>query len=137
MILAGWQIRWGFRRHMYYLLQTPGSCEQLIQSSKISNILELITVFDLFFVKFSIGFFLQRIFGSKKSCRWAVWCTMSFVILATVINAVTLVAQCRPLDKLWNHDAPGICWRPEVVMRVGYYNGGELMENHKRRGRLC
>ena len=113
MILAGWQIRWGFGRHEYYLMQTPGSREQLVQSNKISSMLELITVFDLFFIKFSIGFFLLRVFGTKKICRWAVWSTMGFVLLATVINAVTLVAQCRPLDKLLESGCTGEVLEPE------------------------
>ena len=127
MILAGWQIKWGFGRHMYYLLQTQQSREELMQSSKVSTILQLITVFDLLFVKFSIGFFLLRIFGSKNACRRAIWSILSFVFLATTINAITLVAQYRPLNKLWDLVTSGRCWNPEVVVRVGYYNGGRFL----------
>ena len=128
MILAGWQIKWGFGRHMYYLLQTQQSREQLIQSNKISTILQFLTVFDLLFIKCSIGFFMLRAFGSKRSCRWTVWSIMSFVFLATMINAITLLAQCRPLHKVWNSAAPGKCWSPDVVIRVGYYNGGMFVD---------
>ncbi len=128
MILAGWQIQGGFGRHMYYLLLSSQSREALIQSSKISSILQLLTIFDLFFIKWSIGFFLLRVFGTRKSCRWSVWLTMAFVLVATTINAITLIAQCRPLNKLWDHAAPGKCWSAEVVMRVGYYNGGMFFD---------
>ncbi|MCJ1433765.1 hypothetical protein MMC27_003130 [Xylographa pallens] len=123
MILDVYQVRWGWGRHTYYLLQTPQSRANLIEASKLSSMNEINTILGLLFIKFSISLLMLRIFGTKKSWRWAIYSIMAFVFVTTVISAVMVLVQCRPLDKLWNPSQPGSCWSPETVINIGYYNG--------------
>ncbi|KAK3168975.1 hypothetical protein OEA41_005423 [Lepraria neglecta] len=81
------------------------------------------TILGLLFIKFSIGLLLLRIFGTKRTWRWIIRSIMAFVFVTTVISVAMVLAQCRPLDKLWNPTASGTCWSPEVVIHIGYYNG--------------
>ncbi len=126
LVLDVYQVRWGWGRHTYYLLQTLKSRERLIEASKLSTMNQINTILGLLFIKISIGLLLLRIFGSKKSWRWIIRSIMIFVFVTTVISVSMVLAQCRPLDKLWNTTHAGTCWSPEVVINIGYYNGGEF-----------
>ena len=125
LILDVYQVRWGWGRHTYYLLQTEKSRERLVQASKLSYMNQVNTILGLLFIKFSISILLLRIFGTKKSWRWALYSIMAFVFITTVVSFSMVLAQCRPLDKLWDPTAPGHCWSPDVVINIGYYNGGQ------------
>lgn len=124
LILDVFQVRWGWGRHTYYLLQTPQSRARLVEASKLSSMNQINTILGLLFIKFSIGILLLRIFGTKRNWRWVIYSIMAFVFVTTVVSVAMVLAQCRPLDKLWNPTASGTCWSPEVVIHIGYYNGG-------------
>ena len=124
MVLDVFQVRWGWGRHTYYLLQTPHSRARLLEASKLSSMNQINTIIGIFFIKLSIGLLLLRVFGVKRSWRWAIYSIVAFVFVTTVISFSMVLAQCRPLDKLWNTTLPGTCWKLDVVIDIGYYNGG-------------
>lgn len=92
------------------------------------------TILAILFIKFSIAILLLRVFGTKRFVRWIIYSIMAFVFVTTVISFSMVLAQCRPLDKLWNKKAPGTCWSPQTVIDIGYYNGGKLLANSKNWG---
>lgn len=126
LVLDVFQVRWGWGRHTYYLLQTPESRAKLVEASKLSYMNEINTIIGLLFIKASIGLLLLRIFGTKKFWRWVIYSIVAFVFVTTVISVAMVLSQCRPLDKLWNRTRSGSCWSPETVVNVGYYNGGNF-----------
>ena len=87
---------------------------------------EINTILTLLFIKISIGILLLRIFGTKRMTRWVIYSIIAFVFVTTVISDALVLAQCRPLHKLWNHTAQGSCWSPQVLINIGYFNGGKI-----------
>jgi len=126
MILDSFQVRWGWGRHVGCLLATSQSAAHFIEASKLSYMNLICTILGLLFIKSSIALLLLRIFGTKKVWRWVIYSILGFVFVTTVISVTMVLAQCRPLDKLWNPTRPGTCWSPQVVIHIGYYNGGKL-----------
>ena len=122
------QIRRGWGRHTYYLLQTPHSRERFLEAYKLLYMNELNTLIGIFFIKLSIGLLLLRVFGIKNSLRWAIYFIVAFVFVTTVISFSMVLAQCQPLAKLWNDSLPGTCWNADVLSNIGYYNGGQYTE---------
>ena len=127
MVLDVLQVRGGWGRHTYYLLQTPELRARLVEATKLSYMSQINTIFGFLFTKASIGLLLLRIFGTQKFWRWIIYGIMVFVFLSTVITVVTLLAQCRPLEKLWNPTVSGSCWTPDTTIKIGYYNGGKFL----------
>ena len=125
LVLMAFQVRWGWGRHTYYLLQTSECRHKLIQATKLSYINEVCTMFTLLFVKASISVLLLRIFGTMRRWRGTIYFIIAFVFVTTVTSVSVTFAQCRPLGKLWNPSRPGECWSPETAIQIGYYNGGQ------------
>ena len=124
-ILNIYLARWGYGRHLYYLVQTKESHEKLIEVSKISYLSPIIFLIGQFFVKCSIGVMLLRIFGTKKTWKKLIYSIMVFVSVTKVLLIVTILAQCRPLRKLWAGAAVRGCWSADVNTDLMYFNGGQ------------
>ena len=137
MILCIVEVRWGWGRHTYYLLQTADSRGKLVQASKLSQMNLLNTILDLFFIKTSISILLLRTFGSRRIWKWVIQSIMAFVFVTTVVSAAMVLAECRPLKKKWNPTVSGKCWSPQVVVNVAYYNGGRTVVEIPRSGMPC
>ena len=131
MILDGWQAKWGYGRHIYYLLKTPRSRQHLLQGSKINAINEGLMMFELMVIKFSIAFFLLRIFGTNRACRWTVWIIVAFVFATSVLPTIAIFGECRPFSKIWDPTTPGKCWNQEVMVTIAYVSGGQFLQANK------
>lgn len=57
-----------------------------------------------------------RIFPTK-GVRYSCYATGTILILAWIINEFTLIFQCTPRAKLWNHSLPGHCNNVEAHIR--------------------
>jgi len=77
------------------------------------------------FTKISICFFLLRAFGIKKTWRWILYSIMIFATITNISSAAIVLAQCQPVQKLWNPLLPGTCWSPHTEVAIGDYNGGK------------
>lgn len=76
--------------------------------------------------KVSICFFVLRIPTNKKLIR----SLYVFIVSLFVVNgatAIVLLAQCRPLEALWNPEVDGDCWNIKVYLYIGYLQGGMLL----------
>ena len=122
------QVRRGWGRHTYYLLQTPHSRERLLEAYKLLYMNQINFLIGIFFIKLSVGFLLLRVFGINKSLRRAICFIVAFVFVTTVISFSMVLAQCQPLAKLWNAALPGTCWNADVILYISYYNGGQYTE---------
>lgn len=75
--------------------------------------------------RLSICLFLLRIFRTKREWRWGLYAVMVFATAVIVPTIVSLLAQCSPVQKLWDPLLPGSCWSPHTVIDIGYFNGGK------------
>lgn len=76
--------------------------------------------------KISICLFFIRLVGSVK--QWRILLSIQIFLMAIVNLAFSMTTnlQCRPLEKLWNINAEGTCWDPNVQLNIGYFQGGKL-----------
>ena len=75
--------------------------------------------------RLSICLFLLRIFRAKRQWRRGLYAVMVFAIAIIVPTIVSLLAQCSPVQKLWDPLLPGSCWSAQTVIDIGYFNGGK------------
>ena len=76
--------------------------------------------------KISICLFLLRMFGkNKRIWRSGLYSIMAFSIATYLGSVAVIYASCRPVQKSWNPDIPGICWRPRIYIAIAEYNGSE------------
>ena len=80
-------------------------------------------VTSLMFIRLSICLFFLPIFGTPRAWRWTLYTVMAFITAANLSSAVTILAQCRPLRKVWNPLVPGTCFTVDTTVAVVYYNG--------------
>lgn len=88
-----------------------------------SSIAAPIGIFSGLCTRLSICLFLLRIFRTKREWRWGLYAVMIFATAVTVPTIVSLLAQCSPVQKLWDPLLPGSCWSPQTVIDIGYFNG--------------
>ncbi|KAF4625684.1 hypothetical protein G7Y89_g12482 [Cudoniella acicularis] len=78
------------------------------------------------FTKISIFIFMNRVFVNTQT-KWTWRWTLHFVnvvnIVANIISATTVLAQCTPVQKLWDPSIPGTCWPPKKQMAFGIFQG--------------
>lgn len=108
-------------RHAYYLTST-----ELVQGAKWNNIDQLMVVIITCLTKVSICFLVLRIPTNKTLIRFL----YTLIISLFVVNgatAIVFLAQCRPLEALWNPEAHGHCWTVKVFLYIGYLQGGMFL----------
>ena len=119
------QVHYGVGRHQYYLSLTPQSLQRLSQAVKWQYISQPVVIISTMFTKVSICFLLIRVFGIKKSWRWGLYSIMTFATVTNISSAAIVLAQCQPVQKLWNPLLRGTCWTPHTEVAIGDYNGGK------------
>ena len=125
-ILGIFMVHLGIGRHMQYLSRSPDFMARLSQALKIETIAEVIIICSLIFTKISICLFLLRIFGkNNKIWRWGLYSIMAFSVATNLASIAVIYPSCRPVQKFWNPEVPGICWRPRVYIAIAEYNGSE------------
>ena len=111
---------------MPYLSRSPVLLARLSQALKLESIIEVIWICSLVFTKISICLFLMRIFGkNNKVWRCGLYSIMAFSIATNLISISVIYSSCRPVEKLWDPDIPGTCWRARVYIAIAEYNGSE------------
>ena len=90
---------------------------------KWSSIAAPIGIFSGLCTRLSVCLFLLRIFHTKRRWRLSLYGIMVFATAVIIPTIVSLLAQCSPVQKLWNPLLPGSCWSPQTVIDIGYFNG--------------
>ena len=116
-------VHYGVGRHQIYLELSPQLLLQLSQALKWQYISQVLYIISTMFTRVSICFFLLRIFGTKRKWNNTLYAIMAFSVVTNISNASLVLAQCSPVQKLWDPLLPGTCWSPNAELFVGYYNG--------------
>ena len=124
LVMQGLEVKYGVGRHQYYLNLNPHLLEQESNAIAWAFISETVFVVSVLFTRISICLFLLRIFGTKKVWRWGLYSIIAFVIITGLPAGIVVLLQCPPTRRMRQPSQPGTCWRPEVGLGVGYFNGG-------------
>lgn len=112
-------MNWGIGQHLYYL-----SAEQVIQSLKLSYIIQPIAIVALVFGRVSFAVSLLGSLGVKKWPRWL----LHFVIVSQFVATVILIGigffACNPVRRYWDRRIPGTCLDRRVHRYAAYVQGG-------------
>lgn len=73
--------------------------------------------------KVSICFLVLRIPTNKNLIRFLYILIVSLFVVNGA-TAIVFLAQCRPLEALWNPEVKGHCWTVKVYLYIGYLQGG-------------
>ena len=125
--MDGAMVHDGVGRHQYYLSLTPALLKQLSNAVMWTYISEPILILSTLWTKLSISIFLLRIFGTKMLWRWGLYFIMAFAAATSISSAAIVLAQCQPVQKLWDPLISGSCWSPDIQLKIGDYNGGWLI----------
>ncbi|CAD6567800.1 MAG: hypothetical protein ASARMPRED_001148 [Alectoria sarmentosa] len=123
LALDGVMVHNGVGRHQFYLELSPELLLQLSQAIKWQYISQIVLILSTMFTKVSICFFLLRIFGTKPMWKRGLYAIMAFAVVTNISSASIVLAQCSPVQKLWDPLMPGTCWGPDTEISIGDYNG--------------
>lgn len=100
----------GGTRHVYYLpLPTIES------ALKINWISQVFCVLGLAFGKISVGFLIIRIGVPNIRTRSLLYFFMVSQFIMFSLAIIFVFAQCTPVTKLWEVEAPGKCWNTQIL----------------------
>lgn len=94
-------------------------------TKQVSNIIKWNTAYQVDnvvcvnLIKLSILVFVLRFFR-PKSLRYVIYFMMFAMSTVNIISASFILAQCRPLEKLWNPEKPGYCAPEGFIDPIGY-----------------
>lgn len=125
LAMDGVMVHYGVGRHQFYLELSPQLSQQLSQAIEWQYISQVLCIVSTMFTKVSICFFLLRIFGTKRTWKRCIYGIMAFSVATNISSASIVLAQCSPVQKLWDPLIPGTCWGPDTEISIGDYNGCE------------
>ncbi|KAF1816124.1 hypothetical protein P152DRAFT_454362 [Eremomyces bilateralis CBS 781.70] len=103
----------GAGRHFYYL-QLP----QLDAAGCILFIMQMIWIWCITFVKFSVALMLYR---TREDRPWRLWLSgfMGLLVAIGIVVSALQLGQCRPIRAFWNPFVPGAkCWSKTFATNV-------------------
>ena len=108
--------QFGIGRHVYYLPDPETTLPKVALWTLIETVLIII---GTNMVKVSMLIFVLRIQNSKR-LKYVLWSAIWIMFAVNLGTVITLLAQCTPLQKLWNPSIPGYCL-PESSVHAGSY----------------
>ena len=125
LALNGAMVYYGVGRHQFYLSLSPKLLQQLSKAIMWQYVSQPILILSTMFTKISICLFLLRIFGTRKVWKAGLYFIMAFATVTNLSSAAIVLAQCQPVQKIWNPLLSGNCWGPDTQIAIGDYNGGQ------------
>ena len=111
----------GFGRHGYYV--SPQHQITIMKHTLIGSVLAML---GQLLIKSSICLLLLRLLGSAVARRRKLFLhtLMLVVCVCNSLNLIVLLAQCRPITKIWDKRVEGSCWNPKVQYGFACAQGG-------------
>jgi len=114
MVFAILSVVHGNGRHMYFLDPV-----ELIEASKWSRATIPPNLASCMLARVSLCLFLMRIVGGIRKYKIFLWSVIGITVLTTAACIINLLISCRPLERLWNPKAPGVCFPPSTSVILG------------------
>lgn len=100
-------VHYGVGHHQLYFELSPQRLLQLSQALKWQYICQILFIISTMFTRVSVCFFLLRIFGTKRKWKNTLYGIMAFSVATNISSASLVLAQCSPVQKLWDPLIPG------------------------------
>lgn len=118
MALLSVAVSYGFGRHIVSLAPTRS-----IQAIKYNYIQQPFHVMSSCFGRISFALFLVEIIQKFITQRRFLYLLAALQFAVNGSTAILIMAQCRPVNALWNHDIGGDCLNPRVQEYYSYFQG--------------
>lgn len=119
-ILNTLQVKYGFGRHIEYVLAT------LPRVAMYTTLVEMQNAIGTFLVKFSVCLFILRLIRrTYRKVRIVLWLTIFILFVLTITTLLVLGLQCIPFQKIWNREMPGSCFSASVLTQLIRILGGK------------
>ena len=116
-----YQVANGAGRHIDTL--TPAQLSGFIKWTFVEGIEFVI---GTCFVKISVCISILRLIDkTRHGVRYFIYVVMGFLIASTLGLVIALLAQCRPLNALYDLSIKGKCYSKDVSIAVAYVQAGE------------
>ena len=107
-------VHYGNGRHMFYIDDAD-----VIEASKWSRATIPPNLMACLMARISLCLFMMRIVNRVRTYKILLWFIISLNSVTTSASIIQLLAGCRPLEKLWNPKAPGVCLPAKVTLVIG------------------
>ena len=104
----------GNGRHMFYLDHAD-----VIEASKWSRATIPPNLMACLMARISLCLFMMRIVNRNRTYMILLWVIIALNSVTTSASIIQLLAGCRPIEKLWNPKAPGVCLPAKVTLIIG------------------
>lgn len=118
MTLISIAVSWGFGRHLASLDPV-----RVVQALKYDYIQQPLHVMSSPFGRISFALFLVEILLKKITRRGFLYSLMVLQFAVNGATATIILAQCRPVQALWNHEIKGHCLNPRVQEYYSLFQG--------------
>ncbi|KAJ4022188.1 hypothetical protein NW766_001221 [Fusarium irregulare] len=106
----------GLGRHTAAVASEPGGVERMVRT----KILQVIG-YPYSLPNVAILILIERLVGRTKTISlWFLRVVVAMQIFLALISVVIIFAQCRPTRMLWDQEAKGECWSPDVFNHSSY-----------------
>jgi hypothetical protein len=91
---------------------------------KYSWIFQILKIAAMAAGKLAIIAALLQIRGPHEGRAWFLWAVGSSTVLFNSMTIVSLLAQCPPVQKLWDDGLPGSCNGRDPNQKFAFFSGG-------------
>ena len=63
--------------------------------------------------------------------KWLLYFIIASMNIVMWLCGILLFAQCSPIEKNWNKDMPGSCWKSKVQDNYSIFAGGRFLTFYK------
>nr|CEG05532.1 unnamed protein product [Fusarium clavum] len=111
----------GLGRHTAAVASEPGGIEKMVRTKILQVIGYPFNIIAYSLPNVAILILIERLVGrTKNTSLWFLRVVVAIQIFLALISVVIIFAQCRPTRMLWDQEAKGECWSPDVFNHSSY-----------------
>jgi hypothetical protein len=95
-----------------------------VQMYKYLFLGEFFTLIAIPISKTSFSVTLLRI-ATRTWQKWFIWFVIVSINIVYWLCGILLLVQCQPIEKNWDRDMPGSCWKSSYQDNYSIFAGGE------------
>ncbi|RFN49826.1 hypothetical protein FIE12Z_5887 [Fusarium flagelliforme] len=105
----------GLGRHTVAVASEPGGIDRMVRTKILQVIGYPFNTIAYSLPNVAILILIERLVGRTKTLSlWFLRVVVAIQIFLAFISVVIIFAQCRPTRMLWDQEAKGECWSPDV-----------------------
>lgn len=101
------------------------TASQITSTVLYSWINQILAIVAIGLGKLAIVAYLVRISSVNKYHPWLLWSLAGSNFIFNLVTVGLILAQCSPVQKLWNEELPGTCDGRGLNQHFAYFQGSE------------